>query len=68
MNVCNFSVLLDHFQTIPSVVFDLLSTMNCHKACGPNMICPHLLKEEASEISCSLLIHLTNLYRIWCFL
>ena len=46
--------LLDFIQTTPSEVFELLSTLNCCKASGPDMICPCLLKEGAAEISCSL--------------
>ena len=54
LNVCNFPVLLDYLQTTPLEVFDLLCTLNCCKTSGPDMICPCLLKEEESEISCSL--------------
>ena len=54
MNVCDSPVLLDYLQTTPLELFDLLSTLNCCKASGADMICPRLLKEGASEISCSL--------------
>ena len=54
LDVSNFPVLLDLVQTTPSEVFELLSSLNCRKASGPDTICPRLLKEGAAEISCSL--------------
>ena len=56
LDVCSSPTLLDFIQTTytPSEVFELLSTLNCCKASGPDMICPCLLKEGAAEISCSL--------------
>ena len=54
LDVSNSPVLLDLVQTTPSEVFELLSSLNCRKASGPDTICPRLLKEGAAEISCSL--------------
>ena len=54
LDVCGSLVLLDFIQTTPSEVFELLSTLNCRKASGPDTICPRLLKEGAAEILCPL--------------
>ena len=43
----------------PSEVFEELSTLNPHKACGPDQICSRLLKEGA-EIIASPLAELFN--------
>lgn len=37
-----------------SDVFEVLSHLNVNKACGPDGICPRLLKEGATELSTSL--------------
>ena len=51
---------LDSITVFRSEVFEELSTLNPHKACGPDQICPpHLLKEGA-EIIASPLVELFN--------
>ena len=54
LDVYSSPALLDFIQTSPSEVFELLSTLKCCKAGGPDMICPRLLKEGAAETLCSL--------------
>ena len=50
---------LDSITVSPSEVFEELSTLNPHKVCGPDQICPHLLK-EGGEIVALLLAELFN--------
>ena len=54
LDISNSSIILDSIQTTPSEVFDLLSTLDVNKACGPDLICARLLKEGAAELSSSL--------------
>lgn len=51
---------LDSITVSPSEVFEELSTLNPQKACGPDGICPRLLKEGA-EIIASPLAELFNI-------
>lgn len=46
LNVFNSDIMLDSIQTTSSEVLDLLCTLD--------VICAHLLKEEATELSSSL--------------
>ena len=54
LDISNSSIILDSIQTTSSEVFDLLSTLDVNKACGPDLICARLLKEGAAELSSSL--------------
>lgn len=54
LDVSNSAIMLDSVQTTSSEVFDLLSTLDVCKACGPDLICARLLKEGAAELSFSL--------------
>ena len=45
---------LDNFSVSYSDVVKELSNLNVHKACGPDQICPRLLKEGAEQLSPSL--------------
>ena len=45
------SFSFDHLSVSPSYVFSELSALNTSKACGPDAICPHLLKEGAAELA-----------------
>jgi len=38
-------------QVTTSEVFSELSTLNTNKACGPDGICPRLLKEGAEQLA-----------------
>ena len=42
---------LAHIDITQQDVIDVLSNLNVTKACGPDLISPHLLKEGASVIS-----------------
>ena len=59
---CHLPSRAFHLDTIvvsPSEVFEELSTLDPHKACGPDQICPRLLREGA-EIIASPLAQLFN--------
>ena len=59
---CHLPSKAFHLDTIivsPSEVFEELSTLDLHKACGPDQICPRLLREGA-EIIASPLAQLFN--------
>ena len=45
---------LTSISVSPTDVFEVLSHLNVNKACGPDGICPRLLKEGAQELSTSL--------------
>ena len=45
---------LDQFSVTPSEVFTELSALNTCKACGPDGICPRLLKEGAEYLAAPL--------------
>ena len=45
---------LTSISVSPTDVFEVLSHLNVNKVCGPDGICPHLLKEGAQELSTSL--------------
>jgi len=45
---------LDKISVTPSEVFSELSTLNVRKACGPDGICPRLLKEGAEQLAAPL--------------
>ena len=53
LDVSNSHIILDSIQTTSSEVLDLLYTLDASKACGPDLICAHLLKEGAAELSSS---------------
>ena len=42
---------LDQLSVTPSEVFSELSSLNTGKACGPDGICPRLLKEGAEQLA-----------------
>ena len=45
------SFTFDHLSVSPSDVFSELSVLDTDKACGPDGICPRLLKEGATELA-----------------
>ena len=45
------NVNLDSMQVSPSEVFSELSTLDTNKACGPDGICPRLLREGAEQLA-----------------
>ena len=50
----HYSTLLEDIQVSSDEVFKELSLLNVSKACGPDLICPCLLREAAPVISHSL--------------
>ena len=45
------SFTIDHLSVSPSDVFSELSALNTSKVCGPDAICPRLLKEGVAELA-----------------
>ena len=42
---------LDNISISQSEVVEELLLLNVHKACGPDQMCPRLLKEEAEQLA-----------------